>query len=175
MASGSLDPRLRSALTLAALALLLVAGLAWGLQALTQPLPAPDLAVEEPPVCTDRTVEAGSRIGRGDVVVSVFNGGTTAGLAGRTLARLAERGFVIGESGNAGERVTRAQVWATDKSNPAVRLVRSHLGGNVPVVDREGPGPGVTVVVGDDFERLRKGRAREPVREDAVICSPPTE
>lgn len=171
----TLDPRLRSALTLGVLALLLVAGAAWGVSALTQPLPAPDLAVEEPPVCVDRTVEAGSTIGPGDVVVSVFNGGTTAGLAGRTLTRLASRGFVIGESGNAGERVQRVQIWAEQLPDPAVRLVRSHLGGRVRVVEREGLGPGVTVVVGDDFGRLGDGRRQVRVGEDTTVCSPPSE
>ncbi|NYG54417.1 LytR C-terminal domain-containing protein [Nocardioides perillae] len=170
-----LDPRVRTALTLAVLGLLLVAGTAWGWSALTQPLPRPDLAVEEPPLCTDRTVEAGSTLGRGDVVVSVYNGGTTAGLAGRTLSRLAERGFVLGESGNAGERIPRVQVWAPDRRNPAVRLVRSHLGRGVRVVEREGLGPGITVVVGDDFGRLARGRRQVQVREDATVCSPPAD
>lgn len=175
MPSDGLDPRLRSALTLAVLMLILVIGVGWGFRALTEPLPSPDLAAEEPPLCTDRTVEAGSRLGRGDVVVSVFNGGTTAGLAGRTLARLAERGFVIGESGNAGERVDRVEIWATEPSSPAVRLVRDNLGERVRVVGRDGLGPGVTVVVGDGFERLREGSKRVAVREDATICSPPAE
>lgn len=169
-----IGPRLRSALTLSALCLLLVVGLAWGWQAMTKPLPSPDLATEEPPVCTDRTVEAGSRLRRKDVVVSVFNGGTTSGLAGRTLARLAERGFVVGESGNAGERVPRAQVWAPDKRNPAVVLVRRNLGKGIRVVEREGLGPGVTVVVGDDLGRLRPGPRSVRVRKDATVCSPPT-
>lgn len=170
-----LHPRLRSALTLLVLTALLVAGTVWGWSALTQPLPAPDLAAEEPPLCTERTVQAGSTLGPGDVVVSVYNGGTTSGLAGRTLTRLAERGFVLGESGNAGERVPFVQVWAPDRRDPAVRLVSSHLARDVRVVEREGLGPGVTIVVGDDFDRLAEGRRQVRVRRDATVCSPPTE
>jgi hypothetical protein len=170
-----LDPRLRTGLTLGVLGVLLLAAVSWGWNAFTAPLPAPDLSAEEQPICVDRTIEAGSRIGPGDVVVSVFNGGTTAGLAGRTLTRLAGRGFVIGESGNAGVRVPRVQIWAEDRRSPAVQLVRTHLARKVRIVQREGLGPGVTVVVGDDFGRLKPGRRKFPVRQDTTLCTPPSE
>lgn len=170
-----MDPRARSMLTLLVLVVLLALGLQVGWSQLTTPLGSPDLSNEEPPACTDRVVEAGSKVGKGDVTVSVYNGGTRAGLAGRTLTQMANRGFGIGESGNAQVRVPRVQVWAEEPS-PAVYLVRSHLGKTakqVRVVRREGLGPGVTVVVGDDWDGLQKGRRQVPVTKDVEVCIPP--
>lgn len=170
-----MGPRAKSGLTLLVLVALLVLGLRVGWTQLTEPLGTPDLATEEPPACTDRLVEAGSTIGPGDVTVSVYNGGTQDGLAGGTLEKLANRGFGIGESGNADVRVPRIQVWAEEPS-PAVFLVRTHLGQNarqIRVVPRPGLGPGVTVVVGDDWRGLKKGRRQLPVERDVEICSPP--
>ncbi len=169
------NPGVRTALTLVVLVVLLVVGVLVGWTQLTKPLGAPDLSAEEPPACVDRVVEAGSKIGPGDVTVSVYNGGTQDGLAGRTLEKLANRGFGIGESGNSQVRVPRIQVWAEEPS-PAVFLVRTHLGkkpGDVTVVRRAGLGPGVTVVVGDNWSGMKKGRRQLPVDEDVTICSPP--
>lgn len=169
-----MDPRARSTLTLLVLVVLLVVGLRVGWSQLTAPIGSPDVSNEDPPACTNRVVEAGSTIGRGDVTVSVYNGGTKAGLAGRTLRRLANRGFGTGESGNAQERVPKVQVWAEEPS-PAVFLVKSHVAKKpkqVRVVRREGLGPGVTVVVGDDWRGLQKGRRQAPVGKDVEICSP---
>lgn len=169
-----MDRRARSSLTLLVLVLMLVVGLRMGWTQLTQPLGAPDLTQDEPPVCTNRTVEAGSRIGPGDVTVSVYNGGSRDGLAGRTLEQLANRGFGIGDSGNARRRVPRIQIWTEQPRHPAVRLVRTHLAKNpATIIRREGLGPGITVLVGDGWNGLVKGRRQLPVKQDAEICSPP--
>ena len=172
-----MDPRARTTLTLLVLVVLLGLGLRVGWSQLTAPVRPPDLSAEEPPVCVDRVVEAGGQVGPGDVTVSVYNGGTRAGLAGRTLEQLANRGFGIGDSGNAQERVPRIQVWAEEPS-PAVWLVRTHLGNrakDVRVVRREGLGAGVTVVVGDGWDGLKPGRRKVPVKQDVEVCSPPEE
>ena len=77
---------LKSALTLAVLAVLVLVAALWGWGALTEPFP------EDEPVaiCEDETITAGSEVRRDQVVVSVFNGSGRSGLAGATSAQLGE-------------------------------------------------------------------------------------
>ena len=87
---------LRSALTLVVLAGLVLAAAVWGWAALTEPFPK-----DEPvAICEPTTVPAGGEVRRDQVVVSVFNGSKRSGLAGSTMAELAERGFVEGDVGD---------------------------------------------------------------------------
>jgi hypothetical protein len=161
----------RSAITISVLLLLLVIAALWGWSAATDPLPAK----VDTPVCVDRTVAAGDRLFPQDVTVSVYNASAREGLAGRTMQLLTDDGFVAGESGNVSSRdpVATAEIWTLEPQSPAVKLVASHLGRGVEVERRDAPGAGVTVVVGDDFEDLAKGRKSVEVTDDAEICSPP--
>jgi hypothetical protein len=86
-----------------------------------------------------------------------------------------DAGFGDGDSGNApeGTDVPYAQIWTTDPTNPAVRLVASRIDG-VKVVEQASTAAGVTVVVGDEFQQLVEGRKRVKVRFDSVVCGPPT-
>ena len=107
-----------------------------------------------------RTVAKGEKVQPDEVTVSVFNAGTTDGLATKTMEQLQTRGFAPGETGNAPSAdVDRVEVWAEDARNPAVRLVASYLGRSDKVVTPKGEalGVGVVVVVGDDFRRVRPG------------------
>ena len=169
--SPGLSPTLRTGVTLAVLALLLVLGAAWGWSALTEPLPKAGAEPTGP--CVETEVTAGSRVGPRQVLVSVLNAGTQEGLAGRTMKQLTQAGFGEGVSGNApdGTEVRRAQVWAADVDSPAVRLVASRLPG-AEVVERRTTEPGVVVVVGDRFRKLDRGRRTVRVVEDTTICSP---
>jgi hypothetical protein len=162
---------LKSALTLFALAALVGAGGLWGWGSFTQPLPDRS----PPPICVDTPVRAGSKVVPGQVVVSVYNASSRAGLASRTSDLLTGRGFGTGELGNApdGTQVKVAEVWAEDKRNPAAKLVRSYLGKKARIRETTPLGPGVTVVVGESFKELSKGKAAVTVAEDARICSPP--
>ncbi|MDN4161367.1 LytR C-terminal domain-containing protein [Nocardioides abyssi] len=166
-----LDQRLRSLLTLGVLTLLLLLGAAWGWSAATKPFPG---AVESP-VCVDTEVSEGSKLFPDRVVVSVLNAGRREGLAGRTMQLFGDAGFVEGDTGNAprGTEVAYAQVWAETPADPAVRLVRSRLGPDAGFERREGPGTGVTVVVGDGFQELLDGKESVKVKRDSVVCSPP--
>lgn len=168
-----MSPGQRSAATLTALVTIIVAGAVWGWQAVTEPLPAS----EEPPSCTDVRVDAGDRVRPGQVTVSVFNASSRAGLAGSTLEGLVKAGFDEGEEGNAptGTRVTRAEIWvddAGDVQGPAAVLLRSWLGRGTVV--RQGPqlGSGVTVVVGEEFPALKKGKRFAVAVEDTTVCGP---
>jgi hypothetical protein len=159
----------RSALTLAILVGIVLVWLVWGLSAATKPFPGKASA----PTCVDVTVPGGTRVSPADVTVSVLNGGTREGLAGRTMQLFADQGFAEGDSANVpeGTQVPFAQIWADDPTNPAVKLVASRIAG-VKVVDVPSTAAGVTVVVGDDFTALVAGKKFARSTEDSVVCGP---
>ncbi len=173
-----MEPKLRSAITLGVLIIVLLLGLVWGWTKLVEPLPGLSGDPDEPPeaACSVRTFAKGERVHPDEVTVSVFNAGTTDGLATKTMEQLQTRGFAPGETGNvsSGPDVDRVQVWAEDARNPAVRLVSSYLGRSVKVVNPKGEalGVGVIVVIGDDFRRVRHGARSVKARADAEVCSP---
>ncbi len=164
-----MDARLRSLLTLGALGLLLVVAATWGWSSLTRPLPS-----DADAVCTEKSYAAGDVVKRKDVTISVLNAGTRNGLAGLTLNLFEEAGFARGQEGNAPEdaKVGVVQIWTDDRTNPAVRLVASHLGKNVRVVRREPTTAGVQVVVGDGFEDLVAGEKSAKASDDVTVCGP---
>ncbi|MCU1537727.1 MAG: hypothetical protein JWP82_2078, partial [Humibacillus sp.] len=99
--------------------------------------------------------------------------GTKTGSARKTLDDLEAQGFAAGELTNERDPgVDAAQVWAPGGRSAAVRLLVSYLGGKVQVVDRTGPAPGITVVVGDRFPGVRKGRFQIKVTADGTVCGP---
>ncbi len=169
-----MNPRLlghlRTVATLAVLGVLLLVGVAWGLSAVSEPFPE----TADPPICVDSPVSEGDVLRPGGVTVSVLNAGERSGLASTTLDDLVDREFAKGQLNNASdEDVRSAQIWSADGSTAAVRLVRSYLGGKVEVVEREGPAAGITVVVGDQFPGVKKGRGQVKVDADGTVCSPP--
>jgi hypothetical protein len=172
-----MSPKLRSAITLVVLIIVLLLGLVWGWTRLVEPLPGLSGDPDEPlePACSVRTVAKGERVAPDQVTVSVFNAGTTDGLATKTMEQLQRRGFAPGETGNAPQaNVDRVEVWAEETRNAAVRLVTSYLGRSVKVRTPKGEalGVGVVVVVGDDFRRVRPGDRFVRARGEIEICSP---
>jgi LytR cell envelope-related transcriptional attenuator len=161
----------RSGLTLAGLAVLVILGGLWGWSAMTQPFPGK----ATPPKCVLTSVQPGEKVFPGQVTVSVFNASERNGLASATMAEFSNAGFAEGDTGNAPSRarVVRAAIWAPSASSPDVRLVASRLGPSTPVVRRDGPGVGVSVIVGDGYTKLVKGPPSVPVKQEAEICSPP--
>lgn len=168
-----LAARLRTALTLGTLCVLLLIGVSWGWSAVTAPFPEST----DTPICTDTTVPAGTKVYPDQVLVSVANAGNTEGLAGQVMQLLADAGFGEGETANApaSADVAVAEIWTDDPTSPAVRLVASRLGDKAKVVERDSDLPGVTVIVGDDFTKLAKGHKWGRSDQDAEICSPPAE
>ena len=168
-----LEPRLRSAITLGVLCLMMLLGLVWGWNALTKPMPG--LTTNATPVgpCTDRVVAQDEKVHRDQVTVSVYNAGRTAGQAGTIMEELVKRGFGPGDTGNAptGTRVGVVQIWADDPDNPAVQLVASQFGHDVKVVEKAPLGVGVTVVVGDEVV-MGKGHPYATAHAATTICSP---
>lgn len=162
----------RTALTLAVLCVLLVVAGIWGWQATTTPFPGK----VDSPICVNTSVAAGDKVFPEQVTVSVYNAGDREGLAGRTMQLLTDAGFAEGKSGNAPDgKVTDVAIWTDEPDNPAVLLVASRLGPDVEIVDKKGEGAGVTVVVGDDFTDLVKGKRAITAAADSQICSPPVE
>ena len=165
----------RTAITMAALGVLLVVGVVVGWSKLTEPLPSLDAGTDTQGPCTEETVPAGTKVLPSMVTVSVYNAGTRSGLADTTMTLLAERGFGRGDTGNAERTVAvkKAQVWAKDPRDPAARLVASWLGPQVRVVKAQPLGVGVTVVVGNRFpDKLVQGRKAVVARQGATICRP---
>jgi hypothetical protein len=160
----------RTAVTLAVLCVLLVAGAVYGWSRLTAPLPG---RTDLPP-CVDTTYSAGDTLYPSQVVISVLNAGRREGLAGRTMSQLVDHGFVEGSSGNApqGTAVKKVQIWTADPANPAVALLAAHLG-KPQIVQQATTLPGVVVVVGDEFQEPVAGPGSVTVEKDAVVCSPP--
>ena len=162
----------RSSLILGSLSVLLVVVALWGWNAATEPFPGRT----EIPQCVPRSVDAGEKVYADQVTVSVFNASGRNGLADRTMQEFTDAGFGEGDTGNAPReaRVRVATIWTETPRSPAVRLVASRLGPKVRVVRQEPRGVGVTVLVGDGFEKLVKGRRSVTAREAAEICSPPS-
>ncbi|MBF4163538.1 LytR C-terminal domain-containing protein [Nocardioides acrostichi] len=169
-----LSPAARSALTLAVLALLVVIGLVWGLSKVTAPLPG--LSSGSSDACSPLDVAKGDVVRPGMVQVSVYNAGTRNGLAGDVMDALVERGFVEGNVGDAPDDadVAKIQIWADDKSDPAVQLLRRQIAGPAPITDRAADvgGTGVVLVVGDAFGQLGDVTAKVTAKTGATLCQP---
>jgi len=161
----------KSTVTLGLLTVLLVLVGLWGWNAATDPLPGKS----DPPKCVPTSVAAGDKVFPQQVTVSVYNASDTNGLAGRTMGVFAEAGFNQGDTANAprNAQVTTSAIWTSTPENPDVLLVASRLGQSVDVVRRDGLGVGVTVIVGDEFEDLARGKKSMVAEDDADICSPP--
>jgi hypothetical protein len=164
--------RIRSALTLVGLVVVLLAGVAWAWSAVSEPFPER----EEAATCSSTVIEAGEKVYPDQVTVSVLNAGTSEGLADRTMTSLVAEGLDEGELGNAkGTDISGVEIWAEDPDSPAVKLVISFLGKDTEVVRRDVPLPGINVVVGEEFPGVREGREFAAADEEATICSPPVE
>lgn len=167
-----MNARARSLATMATLCLVVLLGAVVGWSAMTAPLPEE----EKPPVCVEVPVAKGTEVFTDQVVVNVQNASRHNGLASRTMNDLVERGFVSAGTGNApGDRIKRVQIWSETGNDPAVRLVRQQFR-NARVVEKAGLGPGVTVVLGDNFDSLKPARAARTsvtAKQDSRICSPP--
>lgn len=161
----------RSAMTLAILAVVFLASVAWAWSSVTEPLPE---KVEAAP-CTDTLIRAGEELTPPQVMVTVLNAGGGNGLAGDTMDRLVEIGFGEGDTGNApaDTGTVAAQVWASDPGDPAALLLASYLGRDVEIIDQPSGYPGVTIVVGKQFKKVTRGRASITAQTDSSVCTPP--
>lgn len=161
----------RSTATLGVLALIFVIGALWGWHAATKPFPGKAAAA---PVCEDISVARGETVQTGQVLVNVLNAGNQSGLAQRTQAGLVDLGFASGELGNATgvPHDLGAQVWTEHPKSPAALLVASYLGKHVKIVRRDSGYLGITVVVGDGFGRVHRGKPSIKATSATTVCEP---
>lgn len=169
---------LTTGITLVFLVALLVVAAVLGAKALFAPLPdsGPTASASASPTCQTKVVKKGQHIRSKQVVVSVFNAGTRARLADRTLTGLAKRGFRRGEAGNAPAKAKPrfVQVWTTKEHDAAARLVALQFGQNTLVrVVKTDLGPGVDVIVGNDFRGLKPAPRTLTVTSKQTVCLPP--
>jgi hypothetical protein len=155
---------------------ILLFGAFYGMKSLFAPLPGHNSS-KGPTAskCTTTSLKKGQKIRAGQVQVSVYNAGTRGGLAQQTLSKLHKRGFRNGDVGNApsGTVVKRAQVWTTQRHDPAARLVAKQLGAGAPVrTVRHNLGPGVDVVVGNNFHKLARVNNFLVVKRAGSACLP---
>ena len=161
-------------ITLLVLIGILAAGAWIGTQSLFAPLPG-DKSAGRDPACSTKALRKGQRISTRQVVVSVFNAGTRAGLADETMGALTNRGFDKGSVGNApaGSGVKVAQIWTTRRTDAAARLVAQQFGSAIKVrIKKVDLGPGVDVVVGNDFRKLAPAKRTTVVRNRQKACLP---
>jgi hypothetical protein len=168
------DRRITTAVTMTFLVGLLVAGLVVGTRWLFAPI-EDDTEAAPGSDCTPQKVGAGKPLRTQEVTVSVFNAGERSGLASETLDQLGNRGFRLGDTGNAPEtaNVKFVQVWTTDRRDPAARLVALQFGKKTAIRRGEDLGPGVDVIVGNRFKGLVKAPKSIRVRQPAEVCVPP--
>jgi hypothetical protein len=167
----TLTAHLKTLLTLGVLVVMLLFGVTWGWSAMTTPFPKKAPAK----VCIPTTLQPGDRVSAPKVTVSVYNASSRVGLAESTMSSFEDQGFGPGKVGNApkGTTVLYAQIWTDDRKNPAVQLVISRLGPRAHILEKSTLGPGVTVVVGTQFDKLVSGKSSVKVKVPATICSPP--
>ena len=165
-----------SAVTMIVLLGLLVAGAWYGWQTMCAPLPGrdePEKTAAAEPEC-EEGVARGDILRPADVTVSVYNAGSRSGLADQTLTELTTRGFGRGEVGNAPtemEVVRFVRVLAPIRRDPAARFVALQFGRNTVVQKVEDNlGPGVDVIVGDDFAGLTDAPKRFKARRASPGC-----
>lgn len=163
---------LRSLITLGVLSLLLLLMLTWGWSRATAPLPGSE--EESAAACEPWTVVEGERLDAAQVEVTILNAGSREGLASEVMNGFLERGFREGSSGNAptGTEVAKVQIWASDRRDPAVELVRETLPEPAPVIDTAYEAPGVVVVVGNEFSELRDGATSVTAKQEGAACAP---
>lgn len=164
-----------SAVTILVLIGLLVAGAYYGWQSISAPLPGDDEpeSTERRPRCEDGFAR-GDVVQTKDVTVSVYNAGSRSGLADQTRSELTARGFIPGDVGNAPaelEEVRFVRVLAPSAKDPTARLVALQFGRNTYIEPVEQDlGPGVEVIVGDDFVGLVEARAKIKARRSGSGC-----
>ena len=151
--------RALTATTLTVLVALLVVAALYGWQSLSSPEDGTTTAQgpKHSRKCA-HGLKKGDVVRSSEVRVSVFNAGTRSGLAGQTQDRLVGRGFIRGDVGNAPAgfgTVLKVRVLARKVDDPAARLVARQFGLRTVIqATKQDLGPGVDVIVGNDYSGL---------------------
>lgn len=168
-----MDRRLLTALTLSVLIAMLIVGGLVGWRSMFAPLPERAETQEEAaPTCVE--VKRGDVVRSRDVTVTILNAGSRSGLAAQTQQQLVNRGFIAGDVGNAPgslSNVRNVRVLSKSTKDPAARLVARQFGRKVGVqAFKKDLGPGVEVVVGNDFVGLVKAPRQLKAKSAGPAC-----
>ena len=166
--------RVLSAVTLVVLLGILVTGAYIGWKRLSEPVGETQAPKKTAGPHCDAGVSKGDVVRTRDVTVSVYNAGDRTGLASQTMSELEATGVHRRRGGQRPERPRRRDrkcgSWRAPRPDPAARLVARQFGKHtlIQAVKRD-LGPGVEVIVGDDFVGLVKApvedqRARRRLR-----------
>ncbi|RLV48200.1 LytR family transcriptional regulator [Nocardioides mangrovicus] len=151
--------KLRTALTLTVLTVVLVVMLVVGWNSATASFPSLGASSSsKADTCTNKRVT--KRILRTQVTVSVYNGTNRKGFANTTMSALENRGFKVGALGNAPASLVRdgVQVLTVVKDDPRAVLVARQFKPTATVrVVETVQGPGINVVMGRGSTRPASG------------------
>lgn len=164
----------KTPITLVVLLLLLGGSVYYGWQAATAPTSSDTVSkptstpTTDQPSCAKKQFPGKRSLTSTNVVVNVYNAGTVAGLASDTMSRLAAQGFREGVIKDAPARVKAANVAILSKAtrSPEVKLVAAQFKGPV-AVRKDNLGPGVDIVVGDQFQAV------DPQAETSIVVRRP--
>ncbi len=127
------------------------------------------------PQCVDRTVKTGDQLTSNLVKVNVYNVSQRSGLANRVSINLQRRGFLAGEIGNIQTKIRpgRATIVTNTPDDPQVLLVAAQLKG-VKILEPDTElKDGVSVIIGDAYDGLKKGAERNlTVSQPVTVCVP---
>lgn len=169
-----------SAVALAVTAVIVVIMAIWGFNSATAPIE--DDSFGSTPVdnsvetCAPGQVQTIVKFLRTDqVVVSVYNAGKKKGHAFATLNLLENRGFKPGDVGDATDTTVQfAQIHAKQADVTEANLVALSFGKSATVViddEKDLKGPGVNVIIGDKFRKLKAGAPRQiKLPEPVTTC-----
>ncbi|GGF48919.1 hypothetical protein GCM10011519_23660 [Marmoricola endophyticus] len=128
----------------------------FGWQRLTAPLPGAAETAQAP--C--QVYKTKKKVVRKEVTVSVYNGTRKSGLADDTMAVFERRNFVVGAVGNAPDDaadIQGVQVRTTVDDDPRAELVAEQFTPKAQIETvGEALGPGIDVILGPDFTKLKK-------------------
>lgn len=150
-----MNDRLRTALTMTLLVGVLLGMGFFGWKATTAKFPTLGGPTKE----TCQLWKEKTKVKRGEIAVSVYNGSNRAGLAGDTQRRLLKLGFKPGNTGNApdGTNVGTVVVWTTTEGDPTAQLVARQFKQKARVVVvEESYGPGPDVILGPKFKGVKR-------------------
>lgn len=169
-----------AASSLAVTAVIVVVMAVWGYNAFTAPIDD-DASLSTAETTDEVTCAPGEEqrivenLRSNQVVVSVYNAGQKKGRATATLNLLEDRNFQPGAIGNAADsEVSFVEIHVKESDRTKAELVALSFGKTATIVtddEKDLRGPGVNVIIGDDFRKLKVGAPRTiKLPEPAITC-----
>jgi hypothetical protein len=169
--------KLRTAATMAALTALLIAGAYFGWSGMTEGWLGDDgtATAENGPTESCSTPAPVTVLSR-RVRVSVYNAGAPAGQATEVMAALGDQGFIQGVLTDAPAPIAVRGIvlWPGKADDEAVKLVRRQFRKARVAPERRALGPGINVMVGQEFGDLARNAPRRIEVPQPEVCRPVT-